>query len=302
MPSYRLSPLAELVAEAVHVLREVVAECRRPVLLTSMGKDSAVLLHLAQKAFAPAPLPFPLLFVDTTFKFPEAYAYRDEQLKRFAVEGLTVVNPEGVQRLVDPVAFSTPECCATWKTGGLLRALQAHGFDAAFGGARRDEERSRAKERVLSVRSPDGAWDPRRQRPELWNLYNAQLAQGESLRVFPLSNWTELDVWRYVQQEALPLVPLYFAQEREVVERGGVLTVVDPVRNPLRAGEQSQRVRCRFRSIGCVPCTGAVRSEADTVDAILDELLTERRSERAGRVIDRDQDGSMEHKKRAGYF
>ncbi|MGE0708935.1 MAG: sulfate adenylyltransferase subunit CysD [Planctomycetota bacterium] len=297
---YRLSHLRELEAEAIHIFREVAAEFERPVLLYSVGKDSSVLIRLAQKAFFPGKVPFPALFVDTTFKFPEMYQHRDEYLARIGLECFTFSHPDGAPRAMNPFDFTTQQCCAIWKTGGLLEALKQHGADAAFGGARREEERSRAKERIYSFRDAQGQWDPKNQRPELWNLYNARRNPGETIRVFPLSNWTELDVWQYIHLEDIPIVPLYLAKEREMVERKGLLLPADP-RNRVGEGE-AQRVLCRFRSIGCVPCTGAIRSKAASVPEIIEELLTERVSERATRAIDHDQDGSMEQKKREGYF
>jgi len=299
--TYRLGHLDELEAESIHVFREVAAEFERPAMLYSMGKDSSVLVRLAVKAFHPAPPPFPALFVDTTFKFPEAYAYREQLLAQARLEPLVFRHPDGVARGMNPGEFGTQACCAVWKTRGLLDGLSAHGVDAAFGGARRDEERSRAKERVFSFRDAQGQWDPKNQRPELWNLYNARRKPGETIRVFPLSNWTELDIWQYIQRDAIPVVPLYFAKEREVVVRDGRLIPITE-RNPLRPGEALERVVCRFRSIGCTPCTGAVRSSAATLDEIVAELKENRLSERADRVIDHDSDGSMEQKKREGYF
>jgi sulfate adenylyltransferase subunit 2 len=294
--------LAVLEAESIQILREVVAEFERPVMLYSIGKDSSVLLRLAQKAFHPGPIPFPLLHVDTTYKFREMIAFRD----RYAAEiGARLIVHRNQQALADgaqPFALGTQRCCGLLKTGALLDALAAGRFDAAFGGARRDEERSRAKERVFSLRDANGQWDPRRQRPEPWNLLNSRLAPGESVRVFPLSNWTELDVWHYIEQERIPIVPLYFAQEREVLVRGDTLTIVEQSFVPVRPDERLERVRCRMRSLGCSPCTGAIRSDADSVPKIIAELIATRQSERQLRVIDHDQDGSMELKKREGYF
>lgn len=301
MNAYRLSPLDELEAESLHVFREVVAEFERPALLYSMGKDSSVLLRLAEKAFTPAPPPFPVLFVDTTMKFPEAYAFRERVFANSPARPLVHTSADGQARGVNPFEFTTQQCCGVWKTRGLLDALTAHGIDAAFGGARRDEERSRNKERIFSFRDERGQWDPKRQRPELWNLYNTQRRGGETIRVFPLSNWTERDVWRYIEREQIEVAPLYFAREREVVERNGRLLPITPAFPP-RAGEVVRRVWTRFRSIGCVPCSGVVTSHATTVAEILAELETTRSGERATRVIDYDQDGSMELKKREGYF
>ena len=299
--SYRLSHLEQLEAESIHILREVVAEFERPVMLYSVGKDSSCMLRLAQKAFFPGKIPFPLLHVDTTFKFEEMYAFRDLMAQELGFELLIHQQKDGAGLGMNPFGFGTQRCCAIWKTQGLLDGLAAGRFDAAFGGARRDEERSRAKERIYSFRDPHGTWDPKNQRPEPWNLYNGRINQGESIRVFPLSNWTELDVWRYIAREEIPVVPLYFARPRQVVVRGEQLIPFDG-RTPPRADDRIETVTCRFRSLGCVPCTGAVRSDADTVSKILAELERERASERANRVIDHDRDGSMELKKREGYF
>ncbi|MGH9346972.1 MAG: sulfate adenylyltransferase subunit CysD [Vicinamibacterales bacterium] len=294
--------LEALEAESIHILREVAAELERPVMLYSVGKDSSVLLRLAQKAFYPGPIPFPLLHVDTTYKFREMIAFRDETAARAGAKLIVHTNREAVAAGTQPFAVGTERCCALLKTQALLDALQAGSFDAAIGGARRDEERSRAKERVFSVRDGRGRWDPRRQRPELWNLWNGRVRQGESVRVFPLSNWTEIDVWRYIEAESIPVVPLYFARERDVIVRGVSLILLEQPFVPLLPGEQPQRVVCRMRSLGCSPCTGAVRSAADTVPKIIDELVATRHSERQLRVIDHDRDGSMELKKREGYF
>lgn len=300
----RLSPLLRaLEAESLHILRETVAECARPVLLYSIGKDSAVLLHLARKAFAPGPLPFPLLHVDTTWKFREMYALRDQVAADPDIRLLVHRNPEAEARGVNPFDHGSSVHTDLWKTQGLKQALDAHGFDAAFGGARRDEDGSRAKERVFSVRSPGHGWDPRRQRPELWDLWNARLKPGESLRVFPLSNWTESDVWDYVAAEDVPVVPLYFAAERPTVVRDGKLIVVDDVdRMRLEPGETPVPRRVRFRTLGCWPLTAAVESEAATVEAVAAETRASPVSERAGRLIDKDRPGSMERKKQEGYF
>jgi sulfate adenylyltransferase subunit 2 len=294
--------LAELEAESVQILREVVAEFERPVMLYSIGKDSSVLLRLAQKAFHPGPIPFPLLHVDTTYKFREMIEFRDWYVAEVGARLIVHTNREAVAGGAQPFALGTQRCCGLLKTTALLDALGAGRFDAAFGGARRDEERSRAKERVFSLRDASGQWDPRRQRPEPWNLLNSRLAPGESVRVFPLSNWTELDVWHYIEQERIPIVPLYFAREREVLVSGNTLTVIEQPFVPVQAGARLERVRCRMRSLGCSPCTGAIRSDADTVAKIIDELIATRQSERQLRVIDHDQDGSMELKKREGYF
>ena len=294
--------LRALEAESIHIFREVAAEFARPVMLYSIGKDSSVLLRLAQKAFYPAPIPFPLLHIDTTYKFREMIAFRDAQAAAIGARLIVHTNSEAIAEGTQPFAVGTQRCCALLKTKALLDALQSGWFDAAFGGARRDEERSRAKERVFSLRDAHGQWDPKRQRPEPWRLLNSRLSPGESVRVFPLSNWTELDVWHYIEAERIPVVPLYFAREREVLVRGDSLLVAEQPFVPLLPGEQPQRVICRMRSLGCSPCTGAIRSTATTVPEIIDELLAVRHSERQLRVIDHDQDGSMEMKKREGYF
>jgi sulfate adenylyltransferase subunit 2 len=291
-----------LEADSIQILREVAAEFARPVLLYSIGKDSSVLLRLAQKAFHPGPIPFPLLHIDTTYKFREMIEFRDLQAAAVGATLVVHTNREAIAAGTQPYAVGTQRCCAQLKTKALLDALQEGGFDAAFGGARRDEERARAKERVFSLRDPLGQWDPRRQRPELWRLLNGRIAAGESVRVFPLSNWTELDVWHYIDAERIPVVPLYFAREREVIVRGDSLIVPEQPFVPLLPGERTERVMCRMRSLGCSPCTGAIRSRAATVPAIIDELIATRHSERQLRIIDHDQDGSMEMKKREGYF
>ena len=283
-------------------MREVVAEFRKPVMLYSIGKDSTAMLHVAQKAFFPAVPPFPLLHVDTTWKFKEMIAFRDDAAKRAGMELIVHINQDGVRRGISPVASGSSVHTQVMKTEGLRQALDRHGFDAAFGGARRDEEKSRAKERVFSHRSEAHAWDPRNQRPELWHLYNTRIRQGESMRVFPLSNWTEFDVWDYIKAEEIPVVPLYFAKERPVVHRDGALIMVDDERLPLKAGEAPEMRRVRFRTLGCYPLTGAVESDADTLDAVLDEMRDSTTSERQGRLIDSDEAGSMEKKKREGYF
>ena len=301
-PAGRLSHLDRLESESIHIIREVAAEFRNPVMLYSIGKDSAVMLHLAMKAFAPGRPPFPLLHVDTTWKFREMIAFRDETAKRLGLDLIVHVNEEGVARGVGPVSHGSKVHTDVMKTEALKQALDEHGFDAAFGGARRDEEKSRAKERVFSFRGKGHRWDPKNQRPELWNLYNTRVAKGESVRVFPLSNWTELDVWQYIHREEIPIVPLYFAAERPVVRRDGVLVMVDDERLPLEPGEEPEMLKVRFRTLGCYPLTGAVESHAETVSDIVLELLQSRRSERQGRVIDQDQIGSMEKKKQEGYF
>jgi sulfate adenylyltransferase subunit 2 len=295
-----LDHLDRLEAESIHIMREVVAEAERPVMLYSIGKDSAVMLHIARKAFFPSPLPFPLLHVDTTWKFRDMYAMRDKVAHAPGVELLVHRNPEAEARGITP--FDGPIHTDMWKTEGLKQALNIHGFDAAFGGARRDEEKSRAKERVFSFRSAAHRWDPRTQRPELWRLYNARKNPGESIRVFPLSNWTELDVWRYIARESIEIVPLYFAANRPTVERGGTLILVDDDRFPLRPGEKPIMRSIRFRTLGCYPLTGAVISEAKTVEEIVEETILSTTSERQGRAIDADQSASMEKKKVEGYF
>jgi sulfate adenylyltransferase subunit 2 len=298
----RLDHLRALEAESIHIIREVVAEFERPVMLYSIGKDSSVLLRLAQKAFHPAPIPFPLLHIDTTYKFREMIEFRDWYAAEVGARLIVHTNTGAIADGTQPFAVGTQRCCALLKTRALLDALEAGGFDAAFGGARRDEERSRAKERVFSLRDAKGQWDPKRQRPELWHVLNGRIRPGESMRVFPLSNWTELDVWHYIDVEQIPVVPLYFAKERDVIVRGQSLIVPEQPFVPLLPGEKLQKVRCRMRSLGCSPCTGAVRSDADTVPKIIEELLAARNSERQLRIIDHDQDGSMELKKREGYF
>lgn len=294
--------LRRLEAEAIYLMREAVAEFANPVMLYSIGKDSSVLLHLALKAFHPAKLPFPLLHVDTTWKFREMIAFRDEMAARLGVELRVHINEEGVARGVSPVASGSSVHTQVMKTEGLLQALDKWKFDVAFGGARRDEEKSRAKERIFSHRSASHVWDPRNQRPELWKLFNTRIKPGESMRVFPLSNWTELDVWEYIRAENIPVVPLYFAKERPVVERDGMLLMVDDDRLPLLPGEKPKMMRVRFRTLGCYPLTGAIESHADTLDAIIDEMRGSASSERQGRLIDHDSSGSMEAKKREGYF
>ncbi|TVT54696.1 sulfate adenylyltransferase subunit CysD [Amycolatopsis rhizosphaerae] len=297
-----LSHLRRLEAESIHIFREAVAESENPVLLYSVGKDSSVLLHLARKAFHPGPVPFPLLHVDTTWKFREMIDFRDRVAEEYGLRLLVHRNPECVRRGINPFTHGSELHTRLWKTEGLKQALDEHRFDLAFGGARRDEEKSRAKERVFSLRSAGHTWDPKRQRPELWQLYNARTGPGESMRVFPLSNWTELDVWAYVHLEDIPVVPLYFAAERPVVRRDGGLIMVDDDRMPLAPGETPVPAKVRFRTLGCYPLTAAVESAADTVAAIIAELAAATTSERAGRVIDHDTTGSMERKKREGYF
>jgi sulfate adenylyltransferase subunit 2 len=293
--------LQRLEAESIHIIREVVAECDNPVMLYSMGKDSAVMVHLAKKAFHPGAPPFPLLHVDTTWKFREMYAMRDQT----AASGLQLLihrNPEAEARGINPFDHGSQVHTDMWKTQGLKQAIDKHGFDAAFGGARRDEEKSRSKERIFSFRSDHHRWDPKMQRPELWNLYNARKHKGESIRVFPLSNWTELDIWQYIYLEDIPIVPLYFAALRPVVERDGMLIMVDDHRMPLKPGTVPEMRKVRFRTLGCYPLTAAVESDADTLPAIIQEMLLTRTSERQGRLIDHDSAASMEKKKQEGYF
>jgi len=290
-----------LEAESIYIFREVVAEFERPVMLYSIGKDSSVLVRLAQKAFWPGPIPFPLLHIDTTYKFREMTEFRDNFAREIGAKLIVHTNTKAIEDGANPFRLGTQKCCALLKTQALLDALREGGYDAAFGGARREEEKSRAKERIYSFRDSHGQWDPKNQRPELWNLYNARIDKGETIRVFPLSNWTEVDVWQYIEQENIPVVPLYFAKQRQMIVRDG--TLIPPEHNPpLEPGEQPQMVMSRMRSLGCTYCTGAVRSEADTVPQIIEELIHVRRSERENRVIDHDQDGSMELKKREGYF
>ncbi len=302
-PAFSLTHLKRLEAESIFIIREVAAEFERPVMLYSIGKDSAVMLHLARKAFAPAKPPFPLLHVDTTWKFREMIEFRDRYVKReLGLDLIVYTNPDGLAAGINPITHGSKKHTDVMKTQALKQALDKYRFDAAFGGARRDEEKSRAKERVFSFRDRQHRWDPKNQRPELWNLYNATIDKGESIRVFPLSNWTELDVWQYVSLERIPIVPLYFAKPRPVVERDGVLIMVDDDRLPLHPGEQPQLRTVRFRTLGCYPLTGAIESEADTLPRIIQEMLRATQSERQGRVIDFDQSGSMEEKKREGYF
>ncbi|MGC8534126.1 MAG: sulfate adenylyltransferase subunit CysD [Rhizomicrobium sp.] len=297
-----LSHLERLEAESIHIMREVVAESDKPVMLYSIGKDSAVMLHLARKAFSPAALPFPLLHVDTTWKFRAMYEMRNEVARQAGIDLIVHVNEEGLKAGVNPFTHGSAVHTDVMKTQGLKQALDKHGFDAAFGGARRDEEASRAKERIFSFRAAGHRWDPKNQRPELWNLYNARKTKGETIRVFPLSNWTELDIWQYILIENIAIVPLYFAAPRPVVERDGALIMVDDDRMPLAPGEMPQLRRVRFRTLGCYPLTGAVESSATSVAQIVGEMLRTTTSERQGRVIDRDQSASMEKKKQEGYF
>jgi sulfate adenylyltransferase subunit 2 len=296
-----LGYLRELEAEGIYVMREVAAQFERPVLLYSVGKDSSVLVHLARKAFAPGKIPFPFMHVDTGYKFPEMYEFRDSFVKDIGAELLVHKNEKAIKEGANPFDLGTQRCCALLKTEGLLKALESGPYDAAIGGARRDEEKSRAKERFFSFRDEFGQWDPKNQRPELWTVYNGRVKEGQSIRVFPLSNWTELDIWQYIHIESIPIVPLYFAKKRKVVVRKDqLIPLAKSV--PLREGEKSEEVLCRFRSLGCMPCTGAVRSDADTLPKIIQEMATVRTSERSTRVIDHDSEGSMEKKKREGYF
>lgn len=297
-----LTHLQRLEAESIHIMREVVAECERPVMLYSIGKDSAVMLHLAMKAFHPSKPPFPLMHVDTTWKFRDMIAFRDKMAATLGLELLVHINPEGLANGVNPFTHGSAVHTDVMKTQALRQALDKYRFDAAFGGGRRDEEKSRAKERIFSFRSEQHRWDPKQQRPELWRLYNARKRKGESIRVFPLSNWTELDIWQYIHLQNIPIVPLYYSKERPVVERDGTLIMVDDERMPLRPGERPQMKKVRFRTLGCYPLTGAIESEADTLPAIIQEMLLTKTSERQGRVIDHDSTGSMEKKKQEGYF
>src|SRR5215467_6586260 len=297
----KINYLKALEAESIHILREAVAEFARPVMLYSIGKDSSVMLRLAQKAFYPGKIPFPLLHVDTSYKFPEMIEFRDRYTREIGAQLIVHQNREALAAGANPFVLGTQKCCGLLKTRALLDALAAGGFDAAFGGARRDEEKSRAKERVYSFRDSLGQWDPKNQRPELWNTFNSKIRKGESIRVFPLANWTELDVWLYIHAEKIPIVPLYFAKERDVVLRGGAIIVIDHPAQ-LLPGEKTQQMKVRMRSLGCVPCTGAIRSDADTVPKIIEEMVSFRRSERENRAIDHDEEGSMELKKREGYF
>ncbi len=302
MSDRKLSQLRQLEAESIHIIREAAAEFDNPVMMYSVGKDSSVMLRLAEKAFSPGPLPFPLLHVDTTWKFQDMYRYRDQIEARLKGELIKYVNTEGVEMGMNPFDFGSKKYTDIMKTEALKQALTKYEFDCAFGGARRDEEKSRAKERIFSFRDANHVWDPKNQRPELWNIYNAKIKKGENVRVFPLSNWTELDVWLYVWLEKIPVVPLYFAEERPVVEREGTWILVDDDRMRLEPGEKPQMKRVRFRTLGCYPLSGAIESDADTVPKIIREMLLNRFSERQGRLIDFDEEGSMEAKKREGYF
>ncbi len=302
MTDYKLTHLKELEAESIHIIREVAAEFERPVMLYSVGKDSAVMLHLTMKAFFPGKPPFPMMHVDTTWKFKEMIEFRDQLVKKLGLDLLIHINQDGVDQGIGPFTHGSKKHTDVMKTEGLKQALDKYQFDAAFGGARRDEEKSRAKERVYSFRDKNHRWDPKNQRPELWNIYNGKIDKGESIRVFPLSNWTELDIWQYIHLENIPIVPLYFAKVRPVVERDGMLIMVDDERMPIGPDEKVEMKKVRFRTLGCYPLTGAVESNATTLPEIIQEMLLTTTSERQGRLIDHDQSGSMEQKKREGYF
>ena len=302
MHQYSVSHLKQLEAESIHIMREVAAEFANPVMLYSVGKDSSVMVQLARKAFYPGKVPFPLLHVDTGFKFPEMYSFRDQFVAENDLDLIVRGNDKARAEGANPYKLGTGACCGLLKTRALLDALAEGGYDAAFGGARRDEEKARAKERIFSFRDEVGQWDPKSQRPELWNLYNTRVKSGESIRVFPLSNWTELDIWQYIMQEDIPIVPMYFARERQVIDRGGYLIPVEQFPFPEHLRGTPQKIVCRFRSLGCIPCTGAVASEASSVAEIIEEMMVARTSERANRVIDHDAEASMEQKKQEGYF
>ena len=301
MNNINISYLKQLESESIHIIREVAAEFKNPVMLYSIGKDSGVMVRLAQKAFYPGKIPFPLMHIDTGYKFPEMIEFRDWFTKEIGSRLVVERNEEWIGNGVHPLKIGVEKCCARLKTQGLLNAIKKHKFDAAFGGARREEEKSRAKERVFSFRDEFGQWDPKYQRPELWNLYNCRINEGESIRVFPLSNWTELDIWQYLKIEKIPIVPIYYSQEREVIDRNGVLVPYNDMAN-LKPGEKVEKVMCRFRSLGCMPCTGAVRSRATTIDEIITEIEEASKSERENRIIDHGTDSSMEDKKKEGYF
>ncbi len=302
MIDHKLTHLKQLEAESIHIIREVAAEFEKPVMLYSIGKDSAVMLHLTMKAFYPARPPFPMMHVDTTWKFKEMITFRDEMVKKLGLDLIVHTNQDGVDMNISPFVHGSKKHTDVMKTDGLKQALNKYQFDAAFGGARRDEEKSRAKERVYSFRDKNHRWDPKNQRPELWNIYNGKIDKGESIRVFPLSNWTELDIWQYIHLEQIPIVPLYFAKERPVVERDGMLIMVDDDRMPIGEHEKVEMKKVRFRTLGCYPLTGAIESDATTLPEIIQEMLLTTTSERQGRLIDHDQAGSMEQKKREGYF
>jgi sulfate adenylyltransferase subunit 2 len=308
MRSYNLSYLKQLESESIHIIREVVAEFKNPVMLYSVGKDSSVMVRLAQKAFHPGKFPFPLMHVDTGYKFPEMYDFREKFCREIGAKLIIEQNEEWINNGCHPLKIGVDKCCSYLKTGALLQALRNHGFDAAFGGARREEEKSRAKERIFSVRDEFGQWDPKNQRPELWNLYNTRISDGTSMRVFPLSNWTEQNIWHYIDLEQIPVVPIYFAMRREVIRRDGILiplsscSMVDNNNRGNYGDDKVETVMCRFRSLGCIPCTGAVESTASTIDDIIREVEAARKSERENRVIDLTSDSSMEQKKKEGYF
>jgi sulfate adenylyltransferase subunit 2 len=302
MTDFKLTHLKKLEAESIHIIREVAAEFERPVMLYSIGKDSAVMLHLTMKAFFPGKPPFPLMHVDTTWKFKEMIEFRDKMINKLGLELLVYINQDGVDQGIGPFTHGSKKHTDVMKTDALKQALNKYQFDAAFGGARRDEEKSRAKERVYSFRDKNHRWDPKNQRPELWNIYNGKIDKGESIRVFPLSNWTELDIWQYIHLENIPIVPLYFAKERPVVNKDGMLIMVDDERMPIGPNDQVEMKKVRFRTLGCYPLTGAVESTATTLPEIIQEMLLTTTSERQGRLIDHDQAGSMEQKKREGYF
>ena len=308
MPSYSMSYLKQLESESIYILREVAAEFKNPVLLYSVGKDSSVMVRLALKAFYPGKIPFPLMHVDTGFKFPEMYVFRDAFCKQLDVRLIVERNEEWIAKGCHPLKIGVDKCCSHLKTGALLTAIKKHGFDAAIGGARREEEKSRAKERVFSLRDAFGQWDPKNQRPEVWDLFNTRINEGETVRVFPLSNWTEKDIWQYIKMENIPVVPIYFAMERQVVRRNDILiplsssSVIDEHEVGHPGGESVETVRCRFRSLGCIPCTGAIASAATSIDEIIAEVIMAKKSERENRVIDLTSDASMEQKKKEGYF
>jgi sulfate adenylyltransferase subunit 2 len=302
MTDFKLTHLKKLEAESIHIIREVAAEFERPVMLYSIGKDSAVMLHLTMKAFFPGKPPFPLMHIDTTWKFKEMIEFRDKMIKELGLELLVYINQDGVEQGIGPFTHGSKKHTDVMKTDALKQALNKYQFDAAFGGARRDEEKSRAKERVYSFRDKNHRWDPKNQRPELWNIFNGKIDKGESIRVFPLSNWTELDIWQYIHLENIPIVPLYFAKERPVVKKDGMLIMVDDERMPIGANDNVEMKKVRFRTLGCYPLTGAVESTANTLPEIIQEMLLTTTSERQGRLIDHDQAGSMEQKKREGYF
>ena len=307
MHSYSLSYLKNLESESIHIMREVAAAFKKPVMLYSVGKDSSVMVRLAQKAFYPGKFPFPLMHIDTGYKFPEMYAFREEFCRKIGAKLIVERNDSWIARGCHPLDIGVDKCCGYLKTGALLEALRKHGFDAAFGGARREEEKSRAKERIFSLRDAFGQWDPKRQRPELWDIYNTRINEGETVRVFPLSNWTEQDIWKYIKLEEIPVVPIYYACEREVVVRNGVLIPLAACTGNRNPGvnvpaEKVERIMCRFRSLGCIPCTGAIPSTASTIDEIIGEVRAARKSERENRVIDLTSDSSMEQKKKEGYF